>query len=248
MSKVMLVTGGARGIGAATAKLAAAEGYRVALCYRKNSDAADALVSDIEKAGGAALAVKADVAVESDVTALFETIDREFGRIDALVNNAGVTAGDSLVADIRADQLQEVFAVNVFGAFLCAREAVRRMSTAAGGQGGAIVNISSGASKTGSPGTRVHYAATKGAIDTMTLGLAREVATQGIRVNAVRAGVTETDAHGFDENPALRERMTAMIPVRRIATTDEIAETVLWLLSDKASYVTASLVDAGGGI
>ncbi len=248
MSDVVLITGGARGIGAATARLAAAKGYAVVINYRSDSGAAARLVEEIEAAGGRALAVQADVAVEADVMRLFETVDRVLGPVTALVNNAGVSGGDSRVADVTYGQLEDAFSVNVFGAFLCAREAVKRMSTCGGGSGGSIVNVSSGASKTGSPGMRVHYAATKGALDVMTVGLAREVATEGIRVNAVRAGVTDTDAHAFADNPERLAAMSKMIPMQRVAHPREMAEAILWLLSGESSYVTAALLDAGGGI
>lgn len=247
-SPVLVVTGGGRGIGAAIARLAAAEGYAVAINYRHDTATAEALVAALRAAGARAIAVQGDVGREDDVVRLFEHVDRELGPVTALVNNAGITGGNARVEDVTQAQLLQVMQVNVIGAFLCAREAVRRMSTRHGGRGGAIVNVSSGASKTGSPGTYVHYAATKGALDTMALGLAREVATEGIRVNSVRVGITDTDLHDFAANPQKLAALSRIPPMQRVADPAEIAQTVLWLLSPAASYVTAAIVDAGGGI
>ena len=247
MSRTVLVTGGGRGIGAATARLAAARGYAVCVNYQKNAVAAQAVAASITDAGGKAVAVQADVAIESDVVRLFETCDRELGPLDALVNNAGILETQMRVDAMDAARLQRVFATNVTGAFLCAREAVRRMSTKYGGHGGAIVNLSSGASRLGSPGEYVDYAATKGAIDTLTLGLSREVAEEGIRVNAVRAGFIYTDIHASGGEPNRIERVKAMVPMKRGGTADEVANAVLWLLSDEASYTTGAFIDVAGG-
>lgn len=246
--KVLLVTGGGRGIGAAIARLAGARGYDIGVNYRSDADSARAVVADIEAAGGRAIAIPGDVSKDGDVLEIFAALDRELGPIAALVNNAGITGGTARVEEVTQEQVEQAFAINVVGAFLCAREAVKRMSTKHGGQGGAIVNISSGAAKLGSPGVWVHYAATKGALDTFTLGLAREVAAEGIRVNSLRVGITDTDLHGFADNPEKLERMSKVPPMQRVAAPEEIAESALWLLSDQASYVSAALVDAGGGM
>lgn len=248
MGRVLLVTGGGRGIGGAIARLGARIGYDVAVNYRANGAAAKSVVGEIEAAGGRAIALEADVSVEADVVRMFGEVDRQLGPVEALVNNAGITGGNARVSAVTPRQLQDVFSVNVFGAFYCAREAIQRMSTANGGKGGAIVNVSSGAAKTGSPGMYVHYAATKGAIDVMAIGLAREVATEGIRVNSVRVGITDTDMHAFAKNPEKLAVLSTVPPMQRIAQPAEIAETILWLLSDQASYVTGAVVDAGGGI
>lgn len=242
---VMLVTGGSRGIGAATARLAAAAGYEIAISYRARESDAARVVADVERAGARALAVPADVGDETSVFRLFEAVDR-FGPLVVLVNNAGVTGGVSRLADLGLAQLEEVLRVNVVGAFLCAREAVRRMSTARGGRGGSIVNVSSGAAQQGSAGVWIHYAATKGALDTMTVGLAKEVAVEGIRVNAVRPGIIDTDIHAA-RDPEQLSRMAHAIPMGRIGRPDEIARTILWLASPEASYVTGALLDVRGG-
>ena len=247
MSRTVLITGGGRGIGAATARLASARGYAVCVNYLQNSAAADAVVAAIRDAGGKGVAVQADVAVEADVVRLFATCDRELGRLDALVNNAGILETQMRVDAMDAARLQRVFATNVTGSFLCAREAVRRMSTKYGGHGGAIVNLSSGAARLGSPGEYVDYAATKGAIDTLTIGLSREVAEEGIRVNAVRAGFIYTDIHASGGEPNRVERVKAMVPMKRGGTADEVANAILWLLSDEASYTTGSFIDVAGG-
>ena len=243
---VMVVTGGNRGIGAAVSAKAAAAGWRVAILYRERADEAGALVERIRAAGGQAKAFRADVSREADVVAAFEAASG-LGPITALVNNAGITGGVSRVTDVQADTLERVLAVNVLGAFLCAREAVRRMSTSRGGAGGSIVNVSSGASRTGTPGVWVHYAATKGAMDTMTLGLAKEVAAEGIRVNAVRPGLIDTEIHA-DRPPGQLERVLRAVPMGRIGTADEIADTILWLASPQAAYVNGALLDAAGGL
>jgi NAD(P)-dependent dehydrogenase (short-subunit alcohol dehydrogenase family) len=244
---VALITGASRGIGAATARLAAARGFAVCVNYLRDEAAAHRIVAEIERAGGRALAVQGDVAREADVLRLFAEVDARLGRISALVNNAGVCAVQARVEAMDAERLAWVFGVNVIGSFLCAREAVKRMSTRHGGAGGAIVNLSSGASRLGSPGEFVDYAATKGAIDTFTLGLARETASEGIRVNAVRAGLVVTDIHASTGEPSRPERIAPTIPMRRAGSPEEIAESIVWLLSPAASYVTGALLDVTGG-
>jgi NAD(P)-dependent dehydrogenase (short-subunit alcohol dehydrogenase family) len=246
--KVVLITGASRGIGAAAARLAAGRGYRVLVNYLRNADAAGAVVADINRQGGEAVAVQADASDEAGVHKLFREIDDRFGRLDALVNNAAIVDHSMRVEQMTAARITRMFAVNVVGPFLCAREAIARMSTARGGRGGAIVNMSSGASRLGSPNEYVDYAASKGAIDTFTIGLAKEVATDGIRVNAVRAGITATGIHEATGNPGRVERLTPRIPMKRIAQTDEIAAAIMWLLSNEASYVTGALLDVTGGL
>ncbi|MGX9179440.1 SDR family oxidoreductase [Mesorhizobium sp. BHbdii] len=245
--KVLLVTGGGRGIGAAICRLAARAGYRVAVNYATNQSAADALVAEIAAAGGEALAVKGDVGVEADVVAMFEAVDRAYGRLDALVNNAGVVDVKARVDEMSVARLERMMRINVIGPMLCAREAVKRMSSSHGGRGGAIVNISSAASAHGSPGEYVDYAASKGAIDTFTLGLAREVATEGVRVNAVRPGIIGTEIHASGGQPDRVERMKDMLPMKRAGTSDEVAHAVLYLLSDDASYTTGAILNVSGG-
>jgi NAD(P)-dependent dehydrogenase (short-subunit alcohol dehydrogenase family) len=245
--RIILITGASRGIGAATACLAAQRGDIVAVNYHANRQAADDVVDAIERNGGRAFAIGADVASESDVLHMFETIDAMFGRLDALVNNAGILETQMRLEHMTADRLQRVFAANVIGSFLCAREAVRRMSTAHGGQGGAIVNVSSAAARLGSPGEYVDYAASKGAIDSMTIGLAKEVAAEGIRVNAVRPGVIHTDIHASGGEPGRVERVRTSVPMQRGGLPDEVAQAIVWLLSDEASYVTGSILDVTGG-
>jgi NAD(P)-dependent dehydrogenase (short-subunit alcohol dehydrogenase family) len=247
MTGVLLVTGGGRGIGAATSRLAAERGYAVCVNYQRNRDAADGVVAAIRRAGGTAEAVQADVSVESDVVRLFDTCDRVLGSLDALVNNAGILETQMRVEAMDAARLHRVLATNVVGSFLCAREAVRRMSTARGGRGGAIVNLSSGAARLGSPGEYVDYAASKGAIDTFTIGLAQEVAAEGIRVNAVRAGFIYTDIHASGGEPNRVDRVKAFVPMKRGGTADEVARAVLWLLSDEASFTTGAFIDVTGG-
>ena len=247
MRKVALVTGGSRGIGAATARLAAGRGYSVCVNYRRDREAAERVVAEIAGSGGRALAVQADVAVEADVVRLFETMEREMGAPAALVNNAGVLEPQMRLDAMDAARWQRVFATNVIGAFLCAREAVRRMSTRHGGRGGAIVNVSSGASRLGSPGEYVDYAASKGAIDTMTIGLAREVAGEGIRVNAVRPGFIYTDIHASGGEPNRVDRVKAFVPMLRGGRPEEVAGAILWLLSEDASYTTGAFIDVTGG-
>lgn len=248
MRQVLLVTGGGRGIGAATALYAAEKGYAVGVNYRSNDGAAAALVAQIEENGGRAVALKADIAREDEVMRLFAELDEKLGPIDALVNNAGIVEQQTRIEGIDQARLERVFATNVFGSFTCAREAVKRMSTRHGGKGGAIVNVSSAASRLGSAGSYIDYAASKGAIDTFTLGLAREVATEGIRVNAVRAGMTFTEIHADGGEPDRVARRQGSLPMLRGAQPEEIARTIVWLLSEEASYVTAALVDAAGGL
>jgi NAD(P)-dependent dehydrogenase (short-subunit alcohol dehydrogenase family) len=247
MHNILIITGGSRGIGAATARLAAAEGYAVCLSYLRNRPAADAVVQEIAKAGGKAIAVAADVAVEADVVRLFETVDAQLGRVTALVNNAGILERHMRVEEMDAGRLSRVLAANVIGSFLSAREAVKRMSTRHGGPGGAIVNLSSAASRLGSPNEYVDYAASKGAIDTFTLGLAKEVAAEGIRVNAVRPGVIYTDIHADGGEPGRVDRVKSAVPMLRGGQPEEVAKAILWLLSDEASYSTGAILDVAGG-
>lgn len=244
---IALITGASRGIGAATARLAAARGYSVCVNYRTNASAAQSVVNAITGSGGRAVAVQADVASEAEVIRLFETCDRELGVLTALVNNAGILETQMRVEDMDAGRLQRVFAANVTGAFICAREAIKRMSTRHGGKGGAVVNVSSGAARLGSPGEYVDYAAAKGAIDTFTIGLAQEVAQEGIRVNAVRPGFIYTDIHASGGEPNRVDRVKTFVPMRRGGTADEVAQAIMWLLSDAASFTTGSFIDVTGG-
>lgn len=244
---IVIITGGSRGIGAATALLAASRGYAVCVNYRSNAAAAQAVVSSIEGFGGRAIAVQADVAIEADVVRMFETCDAQLGRLTALVNNAGILETQMRVEAMDAARLQRVLATNVTGAFLCAREAVKRMSTKHGGHGGAIVSLSSRAAVLGSPNEYVDYAASKAAVDTLTIGLAQEVAQEGIRVNAIRAGVIETEIHASGGEPGRVDRVKASVPMRRGGTAEEVANAVLWLLSDEASYTTGTFLDVSGG-
>ncbi|WP_334188764.1 SDR family oxidoreductase [Noviherbaspirillum sp.] len=245
--KIMIITGGSRGIGASTARLAAARGYAVCISYLNNRPAADEVIAAIEEDGGRALAVQADVAQEADVLRLFDTVDRELGRVTALVNNAGILERQMRLEQMDAARLSRVFAANVIGSFLCAREAVRRMSTRQGGAGGAIVNLSSIAAKLGAPEEYVDYAASKGAIDSMTIGLAKEVAAEGIRVNGVRPGVIYTDIHASGGEPGRVERVKSAVPMKRGGQAEEVAQAILWLLSDESSYTTGTLIDVAGG-
>jgi len=247
MKKVMLITGAGRGIGAATAVLAAREGYEVCVNYHRNREAALGVVATIESAGGRALAVQADVSIEADVVRLFHTVDAELGSLSVLVNNAGILDRQMRVDEMDSARLSRILATNVVGAFLCAREAVRRMSWRHGGQGGAIVNVSSAASRLGSPGEYVDYAASKGALDTLTIGLSREVASEGIRVNAVRPGFIYTDMHASGGEPGRVDRIKPTLPMQRGGTAEEVAEAILWLASSKASYSTGSFIELAGG-
>ena len=247
MTQIVLITGASRGIGAATALLAAAQGYAVAVNYTANSLAADEVVRQIRASGGQAMAVRADVAKEAEVLVMFDKIDAKFGRLTALVNNAGVVDDVCRVDAITTARLQRMFGVNVLGSFICAREAILRMSTAHGGAGGSIVNVSSAAARIGSPGQYVDYAAAKGAIDTFTLGLAKEVAGEGIRVNAVRPGIIDTDIHASGGQPDKARVQGPSAPMQRAGTAAEVAEAIVWLMSDKASYTTGVLLDVAGG-
>jgi NAD(P)-dependent dehydrogenase (short-subunit alcohol dehydrogenase family) len=245
--RVLLVTGGGRGIGAATARLAARRGYAVCVNYLRDKGAAESVVQDIRDDGGSAIAVAGDVSVEKDVLHLFDACDRSLGPLAALVNNAGIVATRARVDAIEAARLERMFAVNVVGAFLCAREAIKRMSKRHGGKGGAIVNVSSGAARLGSPGEWVDYAASKGAIDTMTLGLSKELAEDGIRVNCVRPGFVNTEIHAGAGEPDRIERLRDSIPMKRGGEPEEVARAILWLLSAEASYSTGAILDVTGG-
>lgn len=247
MGKVMLITGASRGIGAATAILAAKAGYDICVNYRSNRDAALATVASIESAGGRAVAVQADVSNEADVLRLFNTVDAELGNLSVLVNNAAILDRQMRVDEMDSVRLTRILATNVVGAFICAREAVRRMSYRHGGQGGAIVNVSSAASRLGSPGEYVDYAASKGAVDTLTIGLAKEVAGEGIRVNAVRPGFIYTDMHASGGEPERVDRIKASLPMQRGGTAEEVAEAILWLASPQASYSTGTFIELAGG-
>lgn len=247
MSKVMLITGASRGIGAATARLAAGQGYRVVINYQRNREAADALVEAIMTTGGEALAVQADVADEAQVRRLFSEVDARLGRLDVLVNNAGMLEQQMRLARMSLERWQRVFATNVYGSFLCSREAIARMSTRQGGRGGVIVNVSSIAARLGAPEEYIDYAAAKGAVDSMTIGLAKELAADGIRVNAVRPGVIDTEIHASGGEPQRVARVAASIPLGRGGQAEEVAEAILWLASEQASYTTGSLLDVSGG-
>jgi NAD(P)-dependent dehydrogenase (short-subunit alcohol dehydrogenase family) len=244
---VLLVTGASRGIGAATARLAAARGWDVAVNYTRDAAAAEAVAADVRAAGRRALVVQADVADEAQVLAMFDAVDRGLGVLRGLVNNAGVVDLPQRVDQMSVARLKRMFDINVIGSMVCAREAVRRMSTRHGGAGGAIVNLSSAAAKIGSPGQYVDYAAAKGAIDIFTLGLAREVATEGVRVNAVRPGIIETDIHASGGLPDRAREMAPMVPMQRAGSAHEVATAIVWLLSDEASYATGTVIDVTGG-
>lgn len=247
MSPVVLITGASRGIGAATALLAAEAGYAVAVNYSANSLAADEVVRHIRAAGGTAMSVQADVGDEAQIMAMFEKVDAKLGQLNALVNNAGVVDATSRVDAMSMARLKRMFDINVLGSMLCAREAVRRMSTRHGGEGGAIVNLSSVAARLGAPGQYVDYAAAKGAIDSFTVGLAREVATEGIRVNAVRPGIIETEIHASGGLPNRARDMAPSVPMQRAGSAEEVAQSIVWLLSPASSYVTGTVLDVTGG-
>lgn len=247
MEKVLLVTGGSRGIGAATCKLAAQQGWAVAVNYSANSLAADEVVRSIRSQGGHAMAVQADVADEDQVLRMFEQIDAKLGHLTGLVNNAGVVDVTARVQDQSLERWRRMFDINVMGSMLCAREAIRRMSTSLGGQGGSIVNVSSAAARLGAPGQYVDYAAAKGAIDAFTIGLAKEVGSDGIRVNAVRPGLIETDIHASGGLPNRVGDLQHQVPMGRGGSAQEVAQLMVWLLSDAASYTTMSLIDISGG-
>ena len=244
---VVVITGGGRGIGAATARLAAERGYAVCVNFRSDAAAAGEVIAAVRAAGAKAVAVQADVAREADVIRLFDTATAELGAVTALVNNAGILERQCRLDEMEAGRFERVFATNVIGALLCAREAVRRMSTRHGGRGGAIVNVSSIAATLGSPGEYVDYAASKGAVDTMTVGLARELAEEGIRVNAVRPGVIHTEIHATGGEPGRVERVKKAVPMKRGGQPEEVARAILWLLSPEASYCTGALIDVSGG-
>lgn len=247
MKQVLLITGGSRGIGAATALLAAQQGYAVAVNYTDNAQAAEQVVQQIRAAGGEAVAVQADVADETQVLAMFSAVDAQLGRLTALVNNAGVVDVAARVDQMTLARLRRMFDINILGSFLCAREAVKRMSTRHGGSGGAIVNVSSVAAKLGSPGLFVDYAASKGAIDSFTVGLAREVATEGIRVNGVRPGIIDTEIHASSGQPERARQMAPQVPMQRAGSALEVAQAIVWLLSEQASYCTGATLDVTGG-
>ncbi len=247
MHKIVLITGASRGIGAATALLAAQQGWAVAVNYVANSLAADDVVRQIRAAGGTAMAVKADVANEAEILRMFDTVHAKLGSIDGLVNNAGVVDVASRVDGMSVARLERMWATNVTSSFVCAREAVKRMSTRYGGAGGSIVNLSSAAARLGSPGQYVDYAASKAAIDAFTMGLAKEVAAEGIRVNAVRPGIIDTDIHASGGQPDRATQLAASVPMQRAGTAHEVAQAIVWLLSDASSYTTGSVVDVTGG-
>ena len=247
MSRVMLITGASRGIGAATARLAARQGYALCLNFHQREDAANQVLEQVCAAGVSAITVKADVADESQVLQMFEVIDRKFGRLDVLVNNAGMLEQQMRLEQMDAARWMRVLSANVIGSFLCAREAIKRMSTKHGGQGGSIINLSSIAARLGAPAEYIDYAAAKGAIDSMTVGLAREVAGEGVRVNAVRPGVIHTEIHASGGEPDRIERVKASVPMGRGGQAEEIAEAILWLASEQASYTTGALLDVSGG-
>ena len=245
--RILIVTGGGRGIGACTARLAASRGYAVCINYLKDRDAAEGVVRDIETAGGRAIAVQADIGVEAEVVRLFGQVDEKLGRLDALVNNAARMERQMRLEEMDGGRVQRLFAANAIGTILCAREAVRRMSRRNGGAGGCIVNVSSGAARYGSPGEYVDYAATKGAVETFTVGLAKEVAAEGIRVNGVRPGFIYTGMHAAGGEPNRVDRLKSMVPMQRGGQPEEVAAAILWLLSAEASYVSGTLIDVAGG-
>jgi NAD(P)-dependent dehydrogenase (short-subunit alcohol dehydrogenase family) len=246
-ARLVIVTGGSRGIGAAVARLAAAQGYAVAVNFLQNQTAAQRVVEEIASSGGSAIPIKGDVAREGDIVRLFKEAEEALGPVYGLVNNAGITGGFARIEKIQTNNLVDVLVTNVAGTILCAREAVKRMSTQKGGRGGSIVNISSLAARTGGAGEWVHYAATKGAVNSFTIGLAREVVSEGIRVNAVAPGLIDTDIHASNGAPDRLQRMSPSIPLRRAGRAEEVAEGVVWLLSDAASYTTGAILEIGGG-
>ncbi len=247
MDEVLIITGASRGIGAATARIAGRSGYVVCVNYLKNKAAAKQIVEEINADGGRALAVGADISREEEVVKLFCTVDDKLGKISALVNNAGILETQMRIEDMNEARLNRIFLTNITGSFLCAREAVKRMSTKNGGKGGAIVNVSSAAARLGSAGEYVDYAASKGAVDTFTRGLAQEVAEEGIRVNAVRPGVIDTDIHASGGEPGRVERVKASIPMKRGGSAEEVGKAIMWLLSSESSYTTGSLLEVSGG-
>jgi NAD(P)-dependent dehydrogenase (short-subunit alcohol dehydrogenase family) len=247
MGKIMLVTGGGRGIGAATAILAATRGFDVAINYRENKSTAESVVAEIQRSGRRAVAIQGDVASEADVIRVFEAVDKSLGTLTALVNNAGILMKQSPVLEMSAERLNSVFGVNTIGPFLCSREAVKRMSTRLGGKGGSIVNVSSTAIKQGGPFEYVDYAASKGALEVLTIGLAKEVAAEGIRVNAVRPGIVYTDIHASGGEPGRVDRLKHTVPMQRGGLPEEVAKAILWFLSDESSFTTGGLLDVSGG-
>jgi NAD(P)-dependent dehydrogenase (short-subunit alcohol dehydrogenase family) len=247
MTKAVLITGGSRGIGRSSARLLGALGWCIGVNYAQNLAAAQETVAEVERAGGRAVPIPGDVANEADVLAMFDAVQQRFGRLDALVNNAGIVAPSSQLADMDLARLKRVFDVNVLGAYLCAREAARRMSKDRGGAGGVIVNVSAAAARLGSPNEYVDYAGSKGAIDTMTLGLAKELGPQGVRVNAVRPGLIDTEIHASGGKPQRAAQLGASTPLGRPGSADEVAQSIVWLLSDAASYVTGAILDVAGG-
>jgi NAD(P)-dependent dehydrogenase (short-subunit alcohol dehydrogenase family) len=247
MSKVVLITSASRGIGRAAARLAGARGWTVGVNYQHNEPAAEETAAEVGRAGGRARVLKGDVANEADVIAMFDALESAYGRIDALVNNAGIVAPSMPLADMSAERMKRLFDVNVYGAYLCAREAARRMSKDRGGDGGVIVNVSSAAARLGSPNEYVDYAGSKGAIDTMTIGLAKELGPQGVRVNAIRPGLIDTDIHASGGKPDRAAVLGVQTPLGRPGAADEVAEAIVWLLSDAASYVSGALIDVSGG-
>ena len=247
MSVAARVTGGGRGIGAATAKLAASKGYSVVVNYRSNADAANEIVTQIIQHGGEAIAIQADIAHEKEISTLFKQTVEHFGKLDALVNNAGILEQQTRLDNIDSERLKRVLETNVMGSFLCCKAAVRVMSRKYGGHGGAIVNVSSMAARLGSPNEYIDYACSKGAIDTLTIGLAKEVAAEGIRVNAVRPGIIDTEMHASGGEPGRVKRLASSLPLQRGGTAEEVAAAIIWLLSDEASYTTGSFIDVSGG-
>ncbi|MSP48108.1 MAG: SDR family oxidoreductase [Alphaproteobacteria bacterium] len=247
MSKVILVTGGSRGIGRAAARLAGAHGWSVGVNYAGNAEAAARTVAEVEAGGGRAIAIQGDVSVESQVIAMFDAVTSAFGRLDGLVNNAGIIAPIQPLVEMSVDRLRRIFEVNILGAYLCAREAARRMSRSRGGRGGAIVNVSSVAARLGSPNEFVDYAGSKGALDTFTIGLSKELGPEGIRVNAVRPGLIDTEIHAAAGRPDRAAALGKTMPLGRAGTAEEVGEAIVWLLDDASSYVSGSILDVAGG-